>query len=667
MQSQKLVQLINAAHGANLQKDFAAAVNWCQQALAISSAVPEIWFNLGVAQCGLGNVTVGAGSLEQARLRTLDSADAQNSIALQLMEIRAYDAAERCLKRALSLSPNYVFALSNLGKLRLQQGRLDDAETHFRTAIKLQPDIAELHVNLCGVLLQKKSFSDAEVTCRRTVDLAPDSPQAWNNLGVALTRLDHFDEAEHALRRGLQIAPDLVDTWINLGNVLCKKKQFQEAEIACRKAVELAPASADALIALGQAIGQRKGPEDVTSGLALLDQAISIEPDNAEAWLYRAAMLRDKGQEDAALASLEKAISLSDSFAEPCYDKGILLSERGEIGEALESYSLAIARRPDFPDAHVNRGLILLTLGDFTHGWSELEYRWRSKENDLKPIVTTAPLWTATPSNRALLLWGEQGIGDQILYSSILPELAEFPQKKYVALDRRLIPLFARSMPGFEFTDLAQVTDAMGFAEQLPLGSLPRYFRPSKESFVAARHPFLFADPQRVAELRRKIERSGKLVCGVSWSSNRKSIGVQKSIDLAQMLTALASDRLHFVNLQYGDTAAERELVQSRHGITVQNLDEVDNFNDIDGLAALIQACDIVVSTSNSTVHLAGALGKETLQLLPFGRARLWYWSEFDGRNLWYPAVHLFGQSSPGDWQGPLTKLRRHIEDKLWN
>lgn len=158
------------------------------------------------------------------------------------------------------------------------------------------------------------------------------------------------------------------------------------------------------------------------------------------------------------------------------------------------------------------------------------------------------------------------------------------------------------------------------------------------------------------------------MTCGVSWSSKRKGLGKNKSISLEQMLVPLASDRLHFVNLQYGDTAAERQALQEKHGIDVQNVDSIDNFNDLDGLAALIEACDVILTTSNTTAHLAGALGKETLLLLPVGRSKHWYWqASQDGKSLWYPSIRLFSQEQPDAWQLPLANIKSYLDQKPWN
>jgi ADP-heptose:LPS heptosyltransferase len=185
--------------------------------------------------------------------------------------------------------------------------------------------------------------------------------------------------------------------------------------------------------------------------------------------------------------------------------------------------------------------------------------------------------------------------------------------------------------------------------------------RPTKESFEKVKSPYLVADAARVQELRQLVRRPGKRICGVSWSSKREEIGQGKSISLAQMLEPLASDALHFVNLQYGDTAEERAALLRERGIEVQSVDQVDNFNDIDGLAALIEACDVVVTTSNTTVHLAGALGKDTLLLLPRGRSRLWYWGHDQIRSIWYPPVRIYAQEKIGDWQSPLTEIKHYL------
>jgi hypothetical protein len=297
----------------------------------------------------------------------------------------------------------------------------------------------------------------------------------------------------------------------------------------------------------------------------------------------------------------------------------------------------------------------------YKQGWDIYEMRHKTLRSLLK-FNMTLPLWDGQGSTKRLLVFGEQGIGDQVMYGGVLPELRAYPQEKVVALERRLLALFKRSMPEMEFVDIEQLNDAEGFEEQIAIGSLPRLFRPDRDSFARVKSPYLVADAERAQGLREMVQRPGKRVCGVSWSSRREEIGQGKSIDLAQMLVPLAGAGMHFVNLQYGDTQQEREALMREHGIELQNVAEVDNFADIDGLAALIQACDLVITTSNTTVHLAGALGKETKLLVPGGRSRLWYWGQDQSRSIWYPTVRIYGQEKIGDWQIPLAQIKADLQ-----
>jgi len=474
--------------------------------------------------------------------------------------------------------------------------------------------------------LQRGELPEAVLLLQQVLDAHPRQFDALHMLGVIRAMRGERAEALELFRKALSVNKSNNFLHFNLAKVLSESGQEQEALPHHRKATQLAP-------------------------------------DHAEAWLNFGKSLLSLGRYEDALTAFNKATTTQPNYAEAYNNKGLVLADLGRIELAISAFDHAIQLRPDMVDAHWNRALQCLKLGDYAAGWPEFELRWQMDARTTPQLATDKPRWTGQAAAQPLLLWGEQGIGDQILYSSILPDLANLPQKKYVALDKRLIPLYQRSMPQFEFLDLTRAAEAPDYAEHLPLGSLPPLFRPSQASFETARHPYLVADAQRVAVLRQKASRPDRLVCGVSWSSNRKGIGSHKSISLAQMLPPLASDRLHFVNLQYGDTSAERDALRAAHGIEVQNIAEVDNFNDIDGLAALIDACDVVLTTSNSTAHLAGALGKTTLLLLPFGKGRLWYWTEIQGKNPWYPSVKAYPQVEAGQWRHPLSQLARDLSD----
>jgi ADP-heptose:LPS heptosyltransferase len=152
------------------------------------------------------------------------------------------------------------------------------------------------------------------------------------------------------------------------------------------------------------------------------------------------------------------------------------------------------------------------------------------------------------------------------------------------------------------------------------------------------------------------------LLCGLSWRSAAPKVGTAKSIALRDLSPLLELEGIQFVDLQYGDTVAERQTVQAATGVEVLHVDTVDNRQDLDGLAALISACDVVVTISNTTAHLAGALGIPTLLMLPTGVARHWYWHEGRVDSPWYPSIKIFRQRAVADWSGVFAEVREELQ-----
>ena len=614
--------------------------------------------------------------------------------AVQLFQQGQLVGAENLLLKVLAAQPRNFDALHILGVIEAMQGQRDKAIELFRKALSLNKNHGFLQFNMAKALSDCDRDEEALIHHRRATQLAPDHAEGWVNFGLSLMKLDQFVPAQNAFQKAVEIQPQYAAAWSNLGLAYLKSARFLDALDALSRATSLQPDLAVAHFNKSVVLAEIGNDADA---LRSYEHTLQLQPEHAQAWNNKGKLLTKLNRHKDALSCYEQALKITPdsslywsnkgaALAEltlhagafECYTRALLIDPKNEqawtnqanshlalnqIQEAIDAYRNAISINPDNIAAQTSIGQLLLSIGELRLGWEQMELRWLPWSDRPQSVSTARPRWSGTAlADIPLLLWGEQGIGDQILYASILPELARLPQRKLVALDKRLLPLFERSMPGFEFIDLATVSDALDFAEQLPLGSLPRLFRPDLASFAAARHPFLQADPARTAALREQIARPGKRVCGVSWSSNRKGLGKHKSISLAQMLAPLACDTLHFVDLQYGDTAAERHQLELEHGIAVQHVDEVDNFNDIDGLAALIQACDIVLTTSNSTAHLAGALGKETWLLLPLGRGRMWYWVEYDGSNPWYPSIHSCPQTEAGKWDDPLRRFSQQLE-----
>jgi ADP-heptose:LPS heptosyltransferase len=308
---------------------------------------------------------------------------------------------------------------------------------------------------------------------------------------------------------------------------------------------------------------------------------------------------------------------------------------------------------PTHAEANYNRALLLLNSMKLEEGWRLYERRLDSDTSIRKFFggqrLQLAPDWYGYGQPESLLVIGEQGLGDQIFFAGMLSDLAKQVPNATVCVEPRLVPLFKRSMPALNFISPDQL-DGSQFDAQIYLGSLGKLYRPNTESLSAIQSPYLLADENRTNELRAKLKQPEKLVCGISWISKNADHGEGKSLSLEGLIPVLQLPGFEFVDLQYGDTAEERDQLTKNHGIDIRHIDEVDNHNDLDGLAALINACDIVVTVSNTTAHLAAALGKPVIVLLPNLDCLFWYWHRDSGTTPWYPTARMFRRSDSGMW-----------------
>jgi len=198
----------------------------------------------------------------------------------------------------------------------------------------------------------------------------------------------------------------------------------------------------------------------------------------------------------------------------------------------------------------------------------------------------------------------------------------------------------------------------------LPLGSLPGLIRNDITDFDRTVKGYLKADPQRVEAIRKELELEGKTAIGISWKSLKTLNQEKKNVQLRDLDRIFSGLDVVLVNLQYGDVTDEISEFKEETGIEVLQCSSVDNREDLDGLAALIEACDLVVSTSNVTIHLAGALAKETWVLLPYVRVNFWWLLERT-ESVWYPSLTLYRQPNLNDWDSVFVSIRTELEIRI--
>lgn len=567
-------------------------------------------------------------------------------------------------RRALELEPENAVALNQLAHALRRQGRLAEARDAAEQAVKLAPQLAAAWFNLGAARAEMGATEDGIRAYRKALEIDPAFAEAWSNLGGALGAQGDLAAEIDAYRRALDANPELAPVWSNLGNALREAGELEEAVTACRQALARHPGFAAAWNNLASALREQG---KLAAAIDACEQALALAPQNAEAWSNLGNVLEAQGRFDEAIRAHERAVAMAPGHALVHFNLGLACKRRGDLEPAIASYRRALEIAPDHAGAHWNLSLALLTLGDLRRGWPEYEWRWRIQRADPRRYEFRQWHGEDSPGGR-ILLWGEQGIGDEILYASMVPDLLATGMAVTLETDPRLVTLFQRSFARARVVARRDppAMSPMSFDYQAPLASLGQWRRPSFESFP--RHTgYLQADARRVQHCRERLRQQAdgtRLVVGISWKSRNEQYGADKSCNLADWAGVLKIPGVRFVDLQYGDTEGERRAVERAHDVAIHHFSDIDLYEDMEGLAALCAACDLVLTVSNVTTHVAGALGHPVWQLTAKAKGKIWYWFADRSASPWYPSLRIFTQRAAGSWREVLDEVARDLARK---
>ena len=589
-----------------------------------------------------------------------DDAETYCNRGVCLQELGRLEEALASHDRALALKPDFSVSLFNRGNVLKHFKRFDEALASYDGGIALKPDYPEAHCNRGIILKELMRTDDALASFDRAVSLKPDYAAAYYNRGALLQEMKQLDAAVASFDRAIALSSDDPKAYYSRGNALTELMRYDEAVASHDHAIALKPDYAEAYSNRGIALIEM---ERFDEALSSYDRGIALKPSDAEAYYNRGNLLNQLHRFDEAVGNYDRAIALKPGFAKAHYNCGIALMHQRDTAAAMDCYNRALQIDPDYADAHFNKSMLLLLAGDFEKGWDLYDWRWRKEQLSAKPLITGNPKWAAGGEKKRVLVWPEQGIGDELMFGSLLPELRMHCSKLIAKVDHRLIPLLARSMPeDLVFIPSHKAVDDGEFDEHVPMGDLCKYFRTSERTFELTRAGYIIDDRERTESIQGALRdrvSSDRKICGVSWRSRNEKTGAKRSLDLKAFIELLALDDFAFVSLQYGATDEEIETVKRDLGVDVLAYEGVDNFSDIDGLASLIQACDVVVSVDNSTVHLAGALGKDVRILLPYFPE--WRWQLDRNDSPWYQSARLYRQESDGQWGPVFEKVRADL------
>ena len=564
-------------------------------------------------------------------------------------------AVEELLNEILEIDSNDICALVSLAIILAEKQMPKEALDHYDRATKYGPLTLNNLAKKVSKLKTRGQVTEATALNSRIEILRDNIAVAHGNTGAIYLNAGNIQKALKALNQALKINPNFEDARCTSGILYEKFNQPEKAIENFKKVLKVNPHNKNALIGLGnnlKSIGQRQ------EAITYFQTAIAIDPHHSDALVNIGACLRELGHTIEAIDYTKRVIEYDPTYVNAWSNLGSYYYDLNRTEEAEFYYSKAIELDPE--NAGFKKNLALCKIRDdcFIDGLKLYDQRWFEKNTIVKFLASNRPVWNLQRDKR-VFFWAEQGLGDEIMFASMYSEVFPLCSQVFVQADRRLHELYQRSFgKNVKFIDRTQKLCESEYDYHLPIGSLMQFFLQAEDRLDIPQEPYLKPNDNHALQIRNNILGDNtKELIGLNWKTKSAVYSHVRSLDLDTIFNSIEIENRIFVSLQYGDVNAEiRELFEKR-GITIVQYPKIDNFSDIDGLAALIAACDAVITTDNATLHLTCALGKQCHGLLP--AAGDWRWGQKSNKSYWYASLDLHRNPYGGDWRAALQSASK--------
>lgn len=476
-----------------------------------------------------------------------------------------------------------------------KSGQLDAAKNCFMDVYSKYPDYPDLINNIAKLCIQLNQNEEAHIMLLRSLNKNPLDYKILVTCAYVQLKLGIISEAEKNIRIAININANQIDGYLSLSAILVAKEDFNLALKAATAALNIDPFSTKALNNLG-AIFNKMG--DSKSSKSCFETSLVIDNKNNHLAIFNlASILYSDGE-------IDKSIELFESMINDS-------TLKGSEFEIQAKFSLSYA---------------YLSKGNLIKGWDYYNYGFHYAnpiQNRRAPNRSfIKPKWNYDDLNgKTLLVWGEQGIGDEIFFFSVLHELLNIKGKIVVECEPRLVLPLSRSYPEFIFRNTEYKNDFIlssihtDFDFHIPVGDLMGKYRKSLEDFKRG-GPYIKPDKDKVTFFSTRLNKiSIKPKIGICWRSGKlsslRNIHYTNLIDWH--LIFKLSNEYDFINLQYGECEEELLEIEKIHNIKIHRWDDLDLKNDIDSILSLIFTLDYVVTIGSAVAAMAGAIGSNVI------------------------------------------------------
>jgi tetratricopeptide (TPR) repeat protein len=496
---------------------------------------------------------------------------------------------------------------------------------------------------------EERDLDRAAKLCAGILEYRPDDFDALHLLGVLNFQRHRLTEALRFLSQALRVNSTSADAMSNLGLALHATGRWEEAIASYRNALQFAPDHPEILYNLANTYLELGHIDDA---LAHFDVVLTKNPDHVGARVNRGNTLLRFNRPIEAIASYDAALAKMPGHPQILTNRGHALRRLDRPVEALAGFEAAIAAKADFAEAHFEAAMTRLSLGDFEAGWKAYEWRRRTGAFAAQRRQFQAPLWLGEMPvvGKTILLHAEQGFGDTIQFIRYAPLLAGRGAKVVCEVQPELLPLLAQLENGQDITIIGKGAPLPAFDLHCPLLSLPLAFG-TQPATIPAAIPYLAAPAARLTEWQDRLPPGGPRV-GFVWSGQPSHKNdANRSIPLKRLAGLFENPLVRCFSLQSGMRDADSEVLKG-----LPNLVHLgDSFRDFADTAAVIALLDVIVSVDTAVAHLAGAMGKPVVILLPYAADFRWLRGRDDSP--WYGQAKLLRQPEFGDWDSVIGRL----------
>lgn len=639
------------------EKNYLSAIDTFKEILKFDEKDIKTNHALGVSYGALGDHNNAIVFLEKALTINSNYIPSLTNIAVSYYEIKEFDKAINVYQKLLFENNQKNPALyTNLANCYYNKSDYQEAEKYYDMSLHINPNQFEPYLNLSIIAKKLKKYELSLEIVSKAETFAPNNYFILKHIADLHFKRKDFHGSAIYSQKLLDQFPDDLD---GLFSLVCSKFELQEDLVAKRLMSELIEKTKDyqqkerfykKLCEVIININSWDSDKDYSLLMEYSEEAIKLNPKNYSTLSYRAIAKYYSNDRPGAVIDAEKAKEMNPTAL-------ITLSNLSNFYKLTGNYEKAVATLEEFfqvfPDDRSQDFLystICFSLSRFDRAWKYYEGRWDPKKggrDKIKPQFIK-PEWTPELGYKSILIWAEQGLGDQILHGTIIDDFSKKFEKTYLSVDPRLVQIFKKSFPHITVLSLFDSIGQDFFDYQICLTSIGQYSRTKLDDFYPLKTHYNIPQITKANDNKR-------LKCAISWKSASGMHSKLKSSSLNSLRKILELNQIDFFNIQYTNEKEEVDKFKNEYGIEILDPPNLDVKNDLEGLVKFIHSCDFVLTTSNTNAHLAGAIGKKTYLLLPTAAGRIWYWENYyQGKNIWYPSIEKFLQTNSYDWTDPV-------------